>query len=90
MDKLASQPTVSRRLNELDKESFKIMESVNAELLTRAYKAESPKFFIFDIDSTEIETYGNQFGPSYNFHFKLILKTNLNKYKSNTKANSEN
>jgi hypothetical protein len=68
-NKLASQPTVSRRLNELDKESFKLMESVNTELIDRAYKIERPEFVIFDIDSTEIETYGNQFGSSYNFHY---------------------
>ena len=59
-DKLASQPTVSRRNNELDKNTFKAMEYINTELLDRTYKIETPKFIVFDIDSTETETLRNE------------------------------
>lgn len=68
-DKLASQPTVSRRNNELDKNTFKAMECINTELLDRTYKIETPKFIVFDIDSTETETYGKQHGSTYNYHY---------------------
>lgn len=68
-DKLASQPTVSRRCNELNKNAFKMMESVNTELLDRAYQIETPEFIIFDIDSTDITTCGKQHGSAYNFHY---------------------
>lgn len=67
--KLASQPTVSRRCNELDKSTFQMMQSVNTELLARSYKIEAPQFIIFDIDSTDVTTYGKQHGSSYNFHY---------------------
>lgn len=67
--KLASQPTVSRRCNELNKDSFKIMNSINFELLNRAYEIKRPEHIVFDIDSTEIQTYGKQHGYSYNYHY---------------------
>lgn len=68
-NRLASQPTVSRRNNELNKNTFKTMECINSELLDRAYKIETPEFVIFDIDSTDVETYGKQHGSAYNFHY---------------------
>ncbi len=66
---VASQPTVSRRNNELDKSTFKTMESINTELLDRAYKVDKPKFIVFDIDSTDSIAYGNQKGSAYNSHY---------------------
>ncbi len=69
-EKLASQPTVSRRTNELDNSSFRMMQSANQELLSRAYKIEKPKHVIFDIDSTGVKTYGKQHGSDYNAHYK--------------------
>ena len=39
---VASQATVSRRNNELDKTTFKIIESVNTELIDRAYEIDKP------------------------------------------------
>ena len=69
VDKLASQPTVSRRCNELNIETYKLMERINTELLTRAYSVKRPKHIIFDIDSTEVQTYGKQYGSSFNHHY---------------------
>lgn len=69
VDKLASQPTISRRLNELDKKSFKLMQLANTSLLSHAYAIEKPKFVIFDIDSTGVQTYGKQHGSDYNSHY---------------------
>ncbi|MCK4261037.1 MAG: IS1380 family transposase [Halanaerobiales bacterium] len=68
-DRLASQPTVSRRNNELNKSTFKMMEYINTELFNRAYKIEHPESIIFDLDSTHINTYGKQHGSAYNFHY---------------------
>ena len=70
-EKLASQPTVSRWNNELDKNTFKMMDCINISLLDNAYKIENPEFVILDIDSTHTETYGKQYGSSYNYHYSF-------------------
>lgn len=69
MDKLPSQPTVSRRNNELDKNTFRLLQNINQEILDRSYRIEAPKHVIFDIDSTETQTHGKQHGSSYNHHY---------------------
>ncbi len=45
------------------------MNSINFELLNRAYEIKRPEHIVFDIDSTEIQIYGKQHGSSYNYHY---------------------
>lgn len=68
-NRLASQPTVSRRLSELNESTFKMMQTVNTQIIDRAYQVKRPKAVVFDIDSTHIDTHGKQHGSNYNFHY---------------------
>lgn len=66
---LASQPTISRFNNRLAIDNVKQFEKINELLLNNVYSVEMPSEIIFDIDSTNFETYGNQHGSAYNFHY---------------------
>lgn len=68
-DKLASQPTVSRLNTKLDKDNLKQFEGINFELLSRIYDMEAPEHIVLDIDSTNFQTFGKQYGSNYNFHY---------------------
>ncbi len=66
---VASQPTISRHINKTNIESYKKLSNVNLSMLFNAYKIKKPEHFIFDLDSTAVQTYGNQCGSSYNYHY---------------------
>lgn len=68
--KLASQSTISRRLNNQNEKTLNQLLSVNNKLLDESYRLESPEYVILDIDSTYIETYGNQENKAFNYHYK--------------------
>jgi len=68
-DVLASQPTISRLNNTVNKNTMKQLQMVNSNLLDRIYATDFPGKFIFDLDSTNSETYGNQYGSAYNPHY---------------------
>jgi hypothetical protein len=68
-ESLASQPTMSR-LNQLfDKDAMKQLQKVNDTLIERYHDCEPVEHIIFDIDSTNAATYGNQHGSAYNTHY---------------------
>lgn len=66
---LASQPTLSRFNSRLDVNTIKRFEKINEILTDRIYSIESPNEILIDLDSTNCETYGNQYGANYNFHY---------------------
>ena len=66
---LASQPTISRFNNNLDKENLRKFNKINELLFDKIYSIEMPEQIILDIDSTNFETYGNQYGSAYNSHY---------------------
>lgn len=66
---LASQPTISRFNNKLDKENLKQFNKINELLLDKVYSIDMPNQIILDIDSTNFETYGKQYGSAYNSHY---------------------
>jgi len=68
-DVLASQPTISRLNNKLDVETVKQFQKVNSILLDRVYSIEPLKVMVFDVDSTNLSTYGEQYGSAYNAHY---------------------
>ena len=67
---LASQPTISRLNSCVNKENMKQLQQVNLSLLDKIYEYEAPEEIIFDLDSTNCETYGKQYGSDYNHHYK--------------------
>jgi hypothetical protein len=68
-DILASQPTISRVNNKVNKENMKQLQEANFNLLDKIHTLNPPDKFIFDLDSTNCETYGDQYGSAYNYHY---------------------
>ena len=68
-DSLASQPTVSRRINEFSEDNLEQFNSLMLDLLKKVYKYQTPSHVVLDIDSTHVETHGNQEENAYNFHY---------------------
>lgn len=66
---LASQPTISRFNNNLNKENLRQFNKINELLLDKVYSIDMPNQIILDIDSTNFETYGKQYGSAYNSHY---------------------
>lgn len=68
-DYLASQPTLSRFNLRLDMDNVKQFEDINKVLMDKVYSIETPKQILLDLDSTNCQTFGNQYGSNYNFHY---------------------
>lgn len=66
---LASQPTLSRFNLRLDSDNVKQFQSANETLMDKIYSVEIPKQVLIDLDSTNWQTFGNQYGSNYNFHY---------------------
>lgn len=69
---LASQPTISRFNSLLDVDTAKQFQVINEILLDQVYSIEMPKHILIDLDSTNCQTYGKQYGSNYNFHYSAI------------------
>jgi hypothetical protein len=68
-DILASQPTISRLNNKINIETMQQLQTGNFNLLDKIHDHKPPKEIIFDLDSTNCATYGDQKGSSYNSHY---------------------
>lgn len=66
---LASQPTISRFYNYMDKDSLDQFLAINKTLRKKIYSIQLPEFIILDLDSTLLNTYGRQEGSDFNFHY---------------------
>jgi hypothetical protein len=69
-DALASQPTLSRFFNRMDGDTLEQLNQITRELRRIIYSIKKPEFMLFDIDSTLLDTYGNQEGEGFNFHYQ--------------------
>ena len=69
-DKLASQPTMSRFFNRLDEETVEQFNVIMRKLRKVIYSIEGrPNSMLFDLDTTLLNTYGEQEGAAWNFHY---------------------
>jgi hypothetical protein len=66
---LASQPTLSRFHNRMEKTTLGQFSDMAVELRSIAYSIEMPEAVLFDLDTSLLETYGRQEGEGYNFHY---------------------
>ena len=66
---LASQPTMSRFNNRVSVETLKSSQIINELLQDKIYNIKASEHIIFDIDSTNFKTYGDQYGSDYNSHY---------------------
>lgn len=69
-DTLASQPTLSRFFNRMDSDTLQQLNLITRELRKIIYSIKKPEFMLFDIDSTLLDTYGQQEGEGFNFHYQ--------------------
>ena len=60
-DALASQPTLSRFYNRMDEDTISQLNQLTRELRKVIYSIKKPEFMLFDIDTTLLDTYGNQY-----------------------------
>jgi hypothetical protein len=66
---LASQPTISRYNNRVSVGTLKSWQVINELLQDNVYAIKPIEHIIFDIDSTNFQTYGDQYGSDYNSHY---------------------
>jgi hypothetical protein len=69
---LPSQSVISRFMNRLTEETEKHLELINETLLDLYYQINPPEHMVFDVDSTDFPTYGNQEKSGYNGHYQTI------------------
>lgn len=67
---LASQPTISRFHNRLDKNSLNQFLSISRILIKKIYSIQMPEAVILNLDSIVLDAYGKQEGRSFNFHYQ--------------------
>jgi hypothetical protein len=66
---LASQPTLSRFHNRMDRDTLDQFDEIGRALRHTVYSRWMPPMVLFDLDSTLLETYGKQEGEAYNYHY---------------------
>lgn len=69
-DALASQPTVSRFFNRMDKDTLSQFLTIGRMLRKKIYSIQVPQAVILDLDSTLLDAYGRQEGRAFNFHYQ--------------------
>ena len=69
-DALASQPTLSRFFNRMDKDTLEQLNKIIRELRKVIYSIKKPEFMLFDIDTRLLDTYGKQEGEGFNYHYQ--------------------
>lgn len=67
---LASQPTLSRFWNRMDNDTLCQLEMIEAKMREVIYSIKHPEHMLFDLDSTLLNTYGNQEGEAFNYHYQ--------------------
>lgn len=69
-DALASQPTLSRFWNRMGGDTLAQFDEIDRKMREIVYSIKPPEHMLFDLDSTLLNTYGNQEGEGYNYHYQ--------------------
>jgi hypothetical protein len=69
-DALASQPTLSRFWNRMDESTLTQLGTILTKMRKAIYSIKCPEFMLFDLDSTLLNTYGEQEGEGFNYHYQ--------------------
>ena len=83
--RIASQPSLSRFFSRMDETTIKQLNGIMTDLRRMAYAIKRPEFVVFDLDSTLLDTYGNQEGKAFNYHYQNVGYHPLLCYDSITK-----
>lgn len=65
---LASQPTISRFMNRLDEDTLNQFYALTRRFRKVVYSVKRPEMVLLDLDSTLLDTYGNQEGEGFHYH----------------------
>ncbi|WP_019412790.1 IS1380 family transposase [Paenisporosarcina sp. TG20] len=71
-ERLASQPTISRLNSKVDEETVNQFQQTIQCLFDRVQLVKPSDGYIFDIDSANFETTGNQENTAYNAHYRTM------------------
>ena len=74
---LASQPTISRFFNRMDDTTLKQFDQIEKLMRDIVYSIKAPEYMLFDLDSTLLNTYGNQEGEAFNY-MRCVRSTPVN------------
>lgn len=67
---LASQPTLSRFFNRMDETTLEQFYNLMRRFRKVIYSIKKPEMILLDVDSTLLDTYGNQEGEGFNYHYQ--------------------
>lgn len=67
---LASQPTISRFFNRMDELTLEQFGMIERKMRDIVYAIKMPEHMVFDLDSTLLDTYGEQEGEAFNYHYQ--------------------
>lgn len=67
---LASQPTISRFMNRLDEDTLNQFYALMRRFRNVVYSIKRPEMLLLDLDSTLLDTYGNQEDEGFNYHYQ--------------------
>lgn len=67
---LGSQPTISRFFNRMDEDTLKQLDQIEVKIRDTVYAISHPEFMLFDLDLTLLNTYRNQEGEGFNYHYQ--------------------
>lgn len=67
---LASQPTISRFYNRMDETTLAQFDQISQLMRRIVYSIQRPEHMVFDLDSTLLNTYGEQEGEAFNYHYQ--------------------
>lgn len=67
---LASQPTVSRFFSRMDEDTLTQMNQISRSMRKTIYSMSEPEHILLDLDTTLLNTYGNQEGEAFNYHYQ--------------------
>ncbi len=67
---LASQPTLSRFFNRMDEGTLNQFYDIRRRFRKVVYQIKNPELILLDLDSTLLDTYGNQEGEGFNYHYQ--------------------
>jgi hypothetical protein len=71
-DRLASQPTLSRFWNRMDQLTLDQLNEIYRAMRKAIYAIDRPEFMVFDLDTTLLNTYGNQEDAEFNYHYQSV------------------
>src|SRR5690625_4483067 len=66
---LASQPTMSRLNQHLNRDTMKQFQEVNRTIIDRFHELDAPEILVLDIDSSNSPTYGDHYGSVFHFYY---------------------